>query len=65
MGQVAAILAGWGLALRPYLIVPDVTLFDAATDRATLRLLAGALAAGAVLLLPSFGDLFYIFKRRR
>lgn len=62
-GQVTLILLGWGLAQYPYLIVPDVTLSGAAAPRYTLRLLTGALAAGALLLFPSFGYLFSVFKR--
>lgn len=64
VGQVAAILVGWGVAQYPYLVVPDLTLGSAATTRATLTLLAWTLAVGAVVLFPSFGYLFYVFKRR-
>jgi len=64
-GQVALILAGWGLAQYPYLVVPDVTFSAAATATPTLRLLVWVLAAGALLLIPSFGYLFYVFKGRR
>jgi len=62
-GQVTLILAGWGLAQYPYLIVPDVTLGGAATDASTLRMLLRVLALGAVVLFPSFGYLFYVFRR--
>jgi cytochrome bd ubiquinol oxidase subunit II len=62
-GQVALILAGWGLAQHPYLVVPDVTVPGAATSAATLRLLIAVLALGAVVLLPSFAYLFYVFRR--
>ncbi len=64
-GQVACILVGWGLAQHPHLVVPDLTLANAATAPPTLRLLVWALAAGAVALFPSFGYLFYVFKGRR
>jgi cytochrome d ubiquinol oxidase subunit II len=57
-------LAGWGFAQYPYLVIPDLTLTTAATVRSTPQLLAWALAAGALLLLPSFAYLFYVFKRR-
>jgi cytochrome d ubiquinol oxidase subunit II len=64
-GQVALVLAGWGLAQYPYLVVGDVTVWNAATSDATLRLLIAALLVGAVVLFPSFAYLFYVFRRRR
>jgi cytochrome d ubiquinol oxidase subunit II len=64
-GQVGLILIGWGLAQYPYLVVPDITITAAATERATLRLLVWTLVLGAVLLLPSFAYLFYVFRRVR
>ncbi len=64
-GQVSFILAGWALAQYPYLLVPDVTIWNAAAEPATLRLLVAALAGGALLLFPSFAYLFYVFRRRR
>lgn len=63
-GQVALILLGWFLAQYPYLIVPDVTIHDAATETGTLRMLVWTLGLGALLLLPSFAYLFYVFRRR-
>ena len=62
VGQVTLILLGWGLAQSPYLIVPDLTIADAASPGATLRLLVIGLGVGATLLFPSLGYLFYIFK---
>jgi cytochrome d ubiquinol oxidase subunit II len=64
VGQVTCILVGWGLAQYPHLVVPDLTLTNAATVRATLELLAWALAAGAAVLFPSFVYLFAVFKGR-
>lgn len=64
-GQVALILVGWGVAQYPYLVVPDITLAGARTADATLRLLTWALAVGALLLFPSFGYLFFVFKGGR
>ncbi|MDO8541513.1 MAG: cytochrome d ubiquinol oxidase subunit II [Opitutaceae bacterium] len=62
VGQVTLILAGWSLAQYPNLITPDVTVASAAAPDATLRLLVVALAAGAVILLPSLFFLFRLFK---
>jgi len=64
-GQVTLILLGWSLAQYPNLIVPDVTIPVAAAERATLRLLVVTLAVGAVVLLPSFAYLFYVFRAAR
>lgn len=62
MAQVALILWGCGLAQYPYLIPPELTIFNAAAPRPTLALILLALAAGAVLLVPSLLYLFRVFK---
>jgi cytochrome d ubiquinol oxidase subunit II len=64
IGQVTCILLGWGLAQYPHIVVPDLTLSNTATVPSTLHALQTALAVGAVVLLPAFGYLFYVFKRR-
>jgi cytochrome d ubiquinol oxidase subunit II len=63
IAQVTSILIGWGLAQFPHLIVPDVTLSNAATVASTQRALLTALAAGGVILFPAFAYLFHVFKR--
>ncbi len=60
--QVTLILLGWALAQFPHLVEPDITIASAAAPRSTLQLLFGALAAGALLLFPSYYYLFRIFK---
>ncbi len=60
--QVTLILLGWALAQFPHLVEPDITIASAAAPRVTLQLLLGALAAGALLLFPSYYYLFRIFK---
>jgi cytochrome d ubiquinol oxidase subunit II len=62
MVQVALILWGCALALYPYLIPPDLIIFNATAPRRTLALLLMALAAGAVILLPSLAYPFRVFK---
>jgi cytochrome d ubiquinol oxidase subunit II len=62
--QVSLILIGWGLAQYPHFVVPDITLEGAATETATLRVISIALAAGTIILVPSFVYLFRIFKPR-
>ena len=60
--QVTLILLGWALAQFPHLVEPDLTLTSAAAPQITLQLLLGALAAGAVLLFPSYYYLIRVFK---
>jgi cytochrome d ubiquinol oxidase subunit II len=62
VAQVTLILVGWAVAQFPYLVEPDMTIYSAAAPRATLQLLVFALAAGVILLLPSYYYLFRIFK---
>ena len=60
--QVTLILVGWALAQFPYLVEPDMTIYSVAAPRATLQLLVIALAAGVLVLFPSYYYLFRIFK---
>jgi cytochrome d ubiquinol oxidase subunit II len=60
---VTLILWGWAIAQFPVLVEPDITIHNAAAPPATLRMLLGALIAGALVLFPSFYYLFRIFKR--
>lgn len=62
VGQATLILLGWAFAQFPYLVEPDISITSAAAPQITLRLLFGALIAGAVLLFPSYYYLFRIFK---
>lgn len=64
IGQVTLILMGWCLAQFPHLITPDLTVQNSAAPSITLQLLLGALAVGALILFPSLGYLFFVFKRR-
>jgi cytochrome d ubiquinol oxidase subunit II len=60
--QAAVLLAGWGFAQYPHVIMPDVTLHQSAAPEATLRLLTFALTAGAVFLIPALIFLFRLFS---
>jgi cytochrome bd ubiquinol oxidase subunit II len=62
IAQVTLVVWGWGISQYPYLIVPDLTLADAA-PRSVLRAVLWALAGGAVLLVPALAYLFAVFKR--
>jgi cytochrome d ubiquinol oxidase subunit II len=61
-GHVSLILWGWAFAQFPYLLEPDVDIYNASAPPITLKILAGALAAGALILLPSYRYLLKVFK---
>ena len=52
----------WGIAQFPYLVPPNLTIFNASAPAITLQLITMALFLGALLLFPSFLYLFHIFK---
>ena len=60
--QASLILWGWAMAQFPNLIMPDVTIQASAAPSETLTLLAAALIAGLIVLLPSFLYLLRVFK---
>jgi cytochrome d ubiquinol oxidase subunit II len=60
---VTAILVGWALAQYPYILVPEVTIEEAARGRATLVAMLVALVAGAVVLVPALVYLYVLFQR--
>lgn len=60
--QVAAILVGWGLAMDGMLIVPDVSIEDAAAPPEVLRTAILVSAVGGVLLAPALYYLMRVFK---
>jgi cytochrome bd ubiquinol oxidase subunit II len=62
--QVTLTVWAWGIAQFPYLIPPDLTIFNAAAPAITLQLVLVALIVGAILLFPSLFYLFRIFKSR-
>jgi len=61
--QVALIIAGWGASQYPWMIPGSATIAVSAAPEATLRWTLSALAAGAVVLLPSLWYLFTLFDR--
>jgi cytochrome d ubiquinol oxidase subunit II len=62
---VATVVAGWGVAQWPFLIVPDVTAMDAAAPAAALRAIAVGYLVGGAVLAPSLYALFRVFKSGR
>jgi cytochrome d ubiquinol oxidase subunit II len=65
IAQTALVIWGWALSQFPYLVEPDLTIANSAAEPRVLRLVLGALIVGGVLLLPSLGYLYWIFKRPR
>ena len=60
--EVAVLLWGWGLGQWPYLIYPDVTVFNAAAPDSTLLFMLRAIPVGLLILIPSLWLLFAVFK---
>jgi cytochrome bd ubiquinol oxidase subunit II len=60
--QATLILWGWAIGQYPFLVPPDLTISEAAAPEATLRLVLIAVAAGALVLVPSLVYLFRVFK---
>ncbi len=62
IAQVAVVLGGWALAQRPMLIAPELTIAGAAAPERVLRVILLGLAAGTLVIAPSFAWLFRVFK---
>ena len=62
--QAACLVWGWAWAQYPLLVPPTGTLATLAAPPVTLRLTLGVLAAGTLVLLPSFVYLFRVFRGR-
>lgn len=60
--QTILILAGWVASQYPFLLVPDLTIWNAAAPRETRNWLLIFLAAGVPVLVPSLVVLFRVFK---
>jgi cytochrome d ubiquinol oxidase subunit II len=60
---VTAILVGWAVAQYPYVLLPEVTIEEAARGRATLVAMLVALVGGAVVLVPALWYLYALFQR--
>jgi cytochrome d ubiquinol oxidase subunit II len=58
---VALVVLGWGAAQFPVLIVPDVTLSNAAAPPEVLGMFLTVLAVGSLALIPAFVWLYRIF----
>lgn len=60
--QVTLTIWAWGLAQFPYLIPPDLTIFNASAPKITLQFISWVLVIGALFLFPALFYLFRIFK---
>lgn len=60
---VTAILAGWAVGQYPYVLLPELTVAEAATGHTTLVALLTALSAGTLVLLPALVYLYVLFQR--
>ncbi|AKT36849.1 cytochrome d ubiquinol oxidase subunit II [Chondromyces crocatus] len=60
--QVGLIVMGWAASQYPFLVVPDITVQGAAAAPAIQRVLLWALAAGALLIVPSLVLLLRVFQ---
>jgi cytochrome d ubiquinol oxidase subunit II len=62
---VAAIVVGWLVAQKPYILPPDLTLDEAKASDATLSALVIGVLAGMVILVPSLWFLYRLVLQGR
>jgi cytochrome d ubiquinol oxidase subunit II len=60
---VATILIGWALGQYPYLLLPYLTIEEAARGEATLVAMTVVLILGSLLLAPALVFMFVLFSR--
>jgi hypothetical protein len=58
-------LAAWAVAQYPYVLLPELTIGEAAGGRATLVAMLVVLLTGSVILVPALVHLFMLFQRPR
>ncbi len=63
-GTIAGIFAAWGVAQYPDLIVPDVTVANAAAPHSVLVAVVIGAVIGLIIVLPSLWFLLYLFKAK-
>jgi cytochrome bd ubiquinol oxidase subunit II len=62
VAEVVILLWGWAMAQWPYLIYPDVTVYNSAGSTPAIRFLLQTLPVGFAMLIPSLWLLFAVFK---
>jgi cytochrome d ubiquinol oxidase subunit II len=60
--EIFLILLGWACAQYPILVSPHITITEAHAPASTLLMIDVAIGLGALLLFPSLGYLYYVFK---
>jgi len=60
---VATVLIGWAVAQYPYLLLPYLTIEEAARSRGTLVALTVVLVLGSLVLVPALVWMFVLFSR--
>ncbi len=63
--QVICVMWTWAFAQYPYLVLPNLTIQQAAGPEVTLQIAVIALVAGGVILFPSLFLLYRVFKGRK
>jgi cytochrome bd ubiquinol oxidase subunit II len=63
--QVVLIVIGWGVAQYPYLVRPELTIYNSAAPTNIVSDLVIAVAVGALVLIPSLILLLLVFKTHR
>jgi cytochrome d ubiquinol oxidase subunit II len=61
---VASILIGWAVAQYPYMLLPYLTIEQAARGRATLVAMTVALVLGSLVLVPALVWMYVLFSRK-
>jgi cytochrome d ubiquinol oxidase subunit II len=59
---VATVLWAWAVAQYPYLLPPDTVITDVAAQPVVLRTALGAVAVGALILVPSLWWMLRLFQ---
>jgi cytochrome bd ubiquinol oxidase subunit II len=59
---VTAVLCGWAAGQYPYVLVPHLTIDDAAVSRTTLNTMLLAITAGSIILIPSLVLMYRMFQ---
>jgi cytochrome d ubiquinol oxidase subunit II len=60
---VATILVGWAVAQYPFLLLPYLTVQEAARNRATLLAMTVTLVLGSLILVPALVYMYRLFQR--
>ena len=63
--HTSAVAIGWAAAQYPYIVRPDMTIFNSVSSEITIRYVVLASLAGAFVLFPSLALLLYVFKDQR